>query len=77
MPAEIVSLHGDPIYTGESKESVVKVLEEWLERARSGEIIGVAVAVVYRDGAHGHNIAGSRDSGLIGELFSLAHSALD
>lgn len=34
-------------------DSVVRQLEQWLEKARAGEIEGIAVAALYSDGACG------------------------
>jgi hypothetical protein len=64
---------GRPAYAGgsEANEDVVVLLEKWLERARSGEIVGVAVAALYRDLSTGSNWEGRAGPGLIGEAFSL------
>jgi len=34
----------------EQNEDVVKMLEEWLERAKSGELVAIAIAGVKRSG---------------------------
>ncbi len=48
--AEVVSLHGaDLPPNGEPVPALVEMCEDLLERVRSGEIIGVALAGVYRD----------------------------
>ncbi len=52
--AKVVSLNGDPIYSGEPNPDVVATLEEILEEARSGEVVAIAVVKIYRDGASGH-----------------------
>lgn len=70
--SSVVSLHGKPLYTPETNAAVVACLEEWLERARSGEVHGVAIAVLYRDDSLGASYRGGRSRGLVGELFSLA-----
>lgn len=49
---KIVSLRGDPIsQPGVSIPAVVSSLEELLEMARSGEIKGIAIAVLHADDA--------------------------
>lgn len=70
--SEVVSLRGNPIYTPEAQAGVVASLETWLERARAGEVDGVAIAALYRDGSLGRSLAGGRSRGLVGELFAMA-----
>lgn len=73
MSDKVVSLSGEPVYTGKPSAAVIELLEEWLEKARSGEIVGVALAAQYRDEAKGQGWAGSVSSGIIGECFALAY----
>lgn len=70
--SSVVSLHGKPLYTPETNAAVVASLEEWLERARSGEVHGIAIAALYRDDAVGFSYSGGRSLGLVGQLFGLA-----
>lgn len=44
MSNNVASLFGGPVGTREPNETCVRTLEEWLERARAGEVVGVAIA---------------------------------
>jgi hypothetical protein len=71
MSENVVSLKGDPIQSQKASQDVVDELEEWLQRAKAGEIAGIAIAAYYRDGASGHRMAGALSRSMIGQLFSL------
>lgn len=58
MGEKVVGLHEPVTYEREVREDVVRVLEEVLEKARSGEVIGVALAETYWDGGGGNEIEG-------------------
>lgn len=55
---EVHSLTGGPIARGEVSEHAVKALDDALERAKSGDVIGVAVVCLHNDGAASYDIAG-------------------
>ena len=55
----VVSLNGGPRGVREVNEAVVSVLERWLEAARSGEVIGVAIALLDYDGCGRWAVAGT------------------
>jgi hypothetical protein len=65
--AEIRSLNGDVIDLREANESVVLRLEDLLERAKSGEIIGLAAVAVYYDIATSHCVVGAVGVKALGE----------
>jgi hypothetical protein len=50
MTAEIKALHGAVINTGEPCKGVIEMLEEYLEEARRGEIVGLGLAAVQGNG---------------------------
>ena len=54
----VVSLNGGPRGVREVNEAVVSVLEKWLEAARSGEVIGVAIALLDYDWCGRWSVAG-------------------
>lgn len=54
-------------------EDVVGLLESWLERARGGELVSVAVAGVDREGASMHAYTTGWKVSLIGALTLLQH----
>ena len=50
MMTNVVVLHGGPTGSPEPNEHAIKALEEWLEMARSGELIGVVmIGAAYDD----------------------------
>jgi hypothetical protein len=57
---KVVSLHGEALPTpGEPVADVVKLLDEVLERARSGETLGVVVVERHADESASSDRAGS------------------
>lgn len=72
MLAEVVGLNGQTIFQPKADAVVVSQLKTWLDRAEAGEVVGVAVAAVYRDGSLGQSYIGVSSRGLVGVLFSLA-----
>lgn len=68
-PNKVVSLRGDPVcLPGEPRPNLIEALESALEMARSGEIVGMAVAFVHADKATSTMRFGSLTRSLIGEL---------
>lgn len=49
---------GEPILEDGKNPECVEYLEQMLEKARSGEIVGVAIAMQYADGASSSGRAG-------------------
>lgn len=74
MTAKVVTLRGETIYTPEANAEMVATLDIWRECAASGELDGLAIGVVYRDGSIGHSFRGLPSRTLIGTLFSLMHN---
>ena len=54
----VVAISGGPIGTPEPNELCVTTLEDWLERARSGEIVGVSLAALHHDGLSSWAVGG-------------------
>ena len=74
---KVVSIHGDVFDPRVASDCVVAVLEKQLEKARAGEIIGVAIAFAYFDMAAGHDSAGIYPNSLIGALARVQHEILN
>lgn len=73
--ATVHALNGAAIWTGVAAPDLVAALEDALSRARSGEIVAVAVAMQYRDKSSGHTIAGAGDKApLLGALAMLQYA---
>lgn len=70
---EVVGLNGEKLIVDErgACPDVVTELEGWLERARSGEIVGMALAAQFFDGASGGRRVGAVSRALVGQLVSL------
>jgi hypothetical protein len=58
MTDKVTSLYGDQISTGEPVQSCVNTLRKVFEQAEAGEVVGVALVCLYRDGAGGYHVAG-------------------
>lgn len=58
MIEKVTSLFGGPTGERTVNELAVAALEEWLAKARSGEIVGVAVAALHCDGLGSCQLAG-------------------
>lgn len=66
---KVVALNGEPAYTKEPEENCVQVIEELLERARSGEVVGIVGAVQYYDDTSTYQLGGRCGSfALLGAL---------
>lgn len=59
--SNVKSLWGGPCGVPEPNANAIAVLTELLEKARSGEVIGVSVAVLHHDG-----LASWRNGGMVG-----------
>lgn len=67
--SEVVSLTGGLTHQREVVPNCVSVLEDLLERARAGEIVGVAVAGLYYDATAAYWVGGRVGGyGMIGAL---------
>lgn len=72
MTQNVVSLNGAEIIApGTPSPKVIVLCEDLLERARSGEIMGVSVVYAYSDGAFGQGHEGQISYGLVGALEAL------
>lgn len=58
MIKKVTSLFGGPTGERTVNEIAVAALEELLEKARSGEIVGIAVAALHYDGCGSFQLAG-------------------
>ncbi len=55
----VVSIEGGvEIFPEKSQQTVVRRLEEVLEMARSGEVVGIALVMVHRDKATSYRLVG-------------------
>lgn len=62
----------DPVhYKGNPDRSIVILCEELLERAQSGDIVGVAVCVAHPDGTISTYRRGEGNPSVVGGLFGL------
>jgi len=67
----VVNLSGEVVFPtapGEPDMNVVRELEDLLEKARSGEIVGIAASYTYRDYATGSKLTGVTSYSLVGRL---------
>ena len=70
--AEIVTLYGQCCDPRVSSKRVVAMLEDALERARAGEITGIAMALINYDKSSGYITAGMTNSvTLLGSVYRL------
>lgn len=73
--SNVHSIHGVEIPVGEPNEYCVAVCEDLLERARSGDIVGIAYAVQHSDGGVADRMSGFlQHQPIVGRLFLMAHS---
>ncbi|WP_454917436.1 hypothetical protein [Xanthobacter sediminis] len=56
--SNVVAIRGGPTGQPEPNPTCIATLEEWLERARSGEIVGVALAALHHDGVGSYAVGG-------------------
>ena len=56
--SNVHSLWGQPTGERKAEPDVIKALEGWLEKAKSGEIVGVCVTAIYADGLAGYGLSG-------------------
>ncbi|GLO70335.1 hypothetical protein MACH17_18520 [Phaeobacter inhibens] len=56
---KVTSINGAFVSTGEPNEFAVQSLKDALERAQSGDVIGVGVVMRHADGCGSFSIAGS------------------
>ena len=69
MSDKVVSLNCVAPATVPADPHIVAVLEDMLERAKSGDIIGIGFAALHSDGTASNSICGAVEShGLIGAL---------
>jgi hypothetical protein len=69
----VVSLHGGPMPTAaEPSDAVIERLEKALDRARSGDIQGVQIAIMHADGLVSLLRAGTINYALVGMLTAAA-----
>lgn len=61
MSEKIVSLNGGPVVQRKPNEACIDTLRELLEMAESGEIVGLAGAIMYGDGSSAYRISGTVD----------------
>lgn len=72
----VKSLFGGPIVQREANTACVKILEEMLDAAKSGEVVGVALAAVYSDRGTTCRAGGVATYGLVGQLVRVQRDVL-
>lgn len=81
MMDKIVSLTGRALTNTAADPAIIARLEDALARARSGDIIGIAIAELHRNGATQHGWDGIGPVSVLGEIarmsIRLAHSIED
>lgn len=65
------SLFGQPIVRREVNPACVKILEQMVEAARSGEVVGVALVAVYSDEGTTTRRGGVLTIGALGQISRL------
>ena len=74
MTDKIVSMRGGSVLGGEPSDTLVKYLEDLLEQARSGHVVGIAAATVEASGVASYSIVGRVGGfGLSGALACAQH----
>lgn len=69
--SKVASLFGGPTGAPEPNTSCIAALEELLEKAKAGEVVGVAVACLHYDRLASYHIAGQVGGyGIIGAIES-------
>lgn len=58
MADKVVPLFGQPLFSGEPSEAVIHRLEELLEQARAGSVVGVAFVGVNQAGDAEYRVVG-------------------
>lgn len=72
----VVTLAGVPLQPAKASDQCCEVLAGWLEAARSGEIIGVAIAVFHHDRRTTTELAGEyHRRTMAGAIFDLLSDA--
>ncbi|MGB1214977.1 MAG: hypothetical protein ACPG4X_16535 [Pikeienuella sp.] len=64
----VVSLNGEPVIAPGVNDRVVAVLEDYLERARNGDVAGIALAVTYGDGSSSFQLVGKYGYSMLGAV---------
>lgn len=65
----VVSLKGDPIVSpGTPNQELIEDLEKVLEKAKSGEIISIAYAILYSDELTSYRWVGKMTRAIVGTL---------
>ena len=74
----VVSLYGSPIINQTEPDlGVVKMLEDFLDRAKQGNINGIAVACHFNDETSGQAFSGTHSYSVVGRLQSLQSKILN
>ncbi|RJL08419.1 hypothetical protein [Paracoccus siganidrum] len=58
MADNVTAIFGGPTCQPEPSETCIQQLEYWLEMARSGEVVGVAIGGICADGLSRYGIGG-------------------
>jgi hypothetical protein len=78
MSDNVVSVFGGPVGELEPDASCIDCLERWLEMARSGKIVGIAIAGVSHDNLSEYALTGRIGGfGIIGAMQMLQQHLVD
>lgn len=71
--SEVVRLRDNSTvsHPGKPHTDTIKMLEEYLKRAKDGEVVGAAIVVVYYDEMTNAERTGLINRGQVGRMFSL------
>ena len=68
MGSNVTDMFGNEVDPRVSAEQVVKAVSRILEQAQSGEVVGVAVAMIHADDTTSYTFRGDTGRALIGAL---------
>ena len=78
MTSNVTKLRENVVINGEPQEHIIKVLTDALERAKTGDVLAVAIATLDADGGSSHVISCPGGSGrrihLLGAVTSTLHT---
>jgi len=74
---KVKNIYGGPVITVTPHRAVIEELEFMLEAARSGEIVGIAGAVMHGDTSTSTRLVGMSNRSLLGALVEVQHRLVE